>query len=333
MEILSGLGLLGSYMKGEKNPPSPPPKMLHSTAQNNKTFNNRQVKDVEHHAQKLAAKRYKQMKYPSRTNVIPPEYNRQTRSPKLSMNKENRIESFSNSDSDSDFSDDLLSSDGSNESNNNSVDITNPTCFMNKCQQMMDNRHHERKFVDKTQDDNNFLSQFDDMRFDNSGKPTSANAVHNQKNTAGRFETERKLALQGGFSNFESDDGMNFGVVTDNELKNFNNTLKPFFGAKKGYGSDRFHEDQMHNQNQRKVELFTGSIDNLDFRPKEERKPLFNPVFGLTNIYGTPVMTDVFEKRYEPSRERRNETPFEATKVTPGLGLGANSVQSATENS
>ena len=246
MELLGGLGLLGSYMKGEKNPPPAPKKLLRSNAQNNKTFNNNQVQMVEHDMQKLAAKRYKQMKYPSTTHVIPPEYNMQNpKSAKLSLNRENRLETFNDSsidsNSDSDFSDDLLSNSTNNnsyDSDNKSIDLKDPMCFMNRCEKMMDNRNHERKFVDKTNDDNNFLSQFDDLRFNNPGKPASANAVQPQTGVnAGttRFETERKLALQGGYSNFELNNDMTFNVVSKDDQTNFNNTLKPFFGRGKGY--------------------------------------------------------------------------------------------------
>ena len=41
----------------------------------------------------------------------------------------------------------------------------------------MDNRKHERKFVPKVGDNNNFLSQFEPMKFNNSGLPASSNAV------------------------------------------------------------------------------------------------------------------------------------------------------------
>ena len=63
------------------------------------------------------------------------------------------------------------------------------------------------------------------------------------------------------------------------------------------------------------MELFTGSLDNLDYRPKTERKPLFNPIIGATNIFGDPDRTDFYETRYIPGKERRNELPFKQIKV------------------
>ena len=76
----------------------------------------------------------------------------------------------------------------------------------------------------------------------------------------------------------------------------------------------------------RKVELFTGSADNLQYKPKTERKPLFNPLIGLTNIYGMPNFSDFAGARFIPGKERKNEKPFQEQKVTPGLGLGYNEV-------
>ena len=199
-----------------------------------------------------------------------------------------------------------------------------PDCFIDTCNKIVDNRNHEQKFVDNPGESNNFLSQFEPMRFDNPdpSSPVSSNAVGNKiGHNAGvaRYETERALALDGGWSKF-SDESMTYGIV---DPSNFDK-LQPYFSGKGGYGSDTLNQEHINSRAQRKNELFSGSLNNLDYRPKIERSPLFNPVVGLTNIYGSPVMTDFYEKRYEPSREKRNELPFQQVRVTPGLGLGAN---------
>ena len=85
-------------------------------------------------------------------------------------------------------------------------------------------------------------------------------------------------------------------------------------------------EDHMSLKDARKMDLFTGSLNNLEWKPKTERRPLFSPLVGLTHIYGSPVMTSEYESRFIPSRERRNEKPFQETRVTPGLNLGYNEV-------
>ena len=280
-------------------------------------YNSTQIKDVKHTTDMLAAKRLRASKHPGKTGIIPEFYNRRYSSPAILINE--GVETFESDNS-------SFNSINSDNSNVSSINLDNPTCFIDKCDQIIDNRFHERKFVKKSRDNNNFLAQFEPARFDNPRDPVSSNAIpHKIGHKAGtaRYELERDLALKSGFSNFDNTD-MTYNVVDSEALNNFSNTLKPFFGSKGGYGMDRFHEDQLYSQNQRRMELFTGSPDNLSYRPRIERVPLFNPVMGLTNIYGSPVMTDFYEKRYVPSRERRNELPFQPIRVTPGLGLGAN---------
>jgi hypothetical protein len=157
------------------------------------------------------------------------------------------------------------------------------------------------------------------LRFDNPKDPVSFNGIPGNTCKAS-YEIERDLALKGGFSNFGED--LTYGVTNDFQME-----LRPFFKSKgAGYGTDQLNENQIRSQVQRKMELFTGSANNPDYRPRTERAPLFKPVKGLTNIYGSPVMTDFYETRYIPSKERRNELPFEQTRVTPGLNLGHNEV-------
>ena len=60
-----------------------------------------------------------------------------------------------------------------------------------------------------------------------------------------------------------------------------------------------------------KLELFTGSSNNPNWRPKVERAPLFSPLIGASNLYGDPVRTDEYKARYFPGNEKRNELPFQ----------------------
>lgn len=169
-------------------------------------------------------------------------------------------------------------------------------------------------------DNNNFLSQFSPLKFDNKSGPVSKNSASNA-NTVARFELERTMAVQNNYSDFNSNN-MDYNAI--NDPSKFASNNRPFFKTNGQNGMDGQGEEHRNEVNQRKMELFSGSSNNLGYRPHIERTPLFNPVIGNTNIYGSPVMTDFYEKRYEPSRERRNELPFQQVKVTPGLGLGAN---------
>jgi len=95
--------------------------------------------------------------------------------------------------------------------------------------------------------------------------------------------------------------------------------MQPQFG--RGGGS-KIRNQKMGEMHQRVNELFTGDVNRPDFRHKEEVEPMFSPLIGMANTFGTPVYTDFYETRYMPSKERRNEKPFQEIKVTPGLGLG-----------
>lgn len=236
--------------------------------------------------------------------------------------KKTRLQS-QNSIADSDSRSDSVFSDMDNRSNiSNLSEISDKKDIFQKQNQIIDNRLHERKFVDKS-DDNNFLNQFEPLKFDNPNEPVSGNAVHHKTagthSTSARFEMERNLALKGGFSNFENQD-MIYGVVSK---ENFGiENLKPFFTTKGGYGNNSLHEQNQHSFSQRKMELFTGS-DNLNHKEKTEQASFFAPVSGLTNIGGSPIRTDFFQSRCQVGRERRNELPVAQVRVTPGLGLGA----------
>ena len=98
------------------------------------------------------------------------------------------------------------------------------------------------------------------------------------------------------------------------------NNMVPFFSEKQAGESPDDYE-RYGNITTRKMNQFTGSLDNENYRPKTERRPLFNPMIGLTNIYGMPVKTEEYMKYPIPGRERRNEMPFQPVKVTPGLNL------------
>jgi hypothetical protein len=140
------------------------------------------------------------------------------------------------------------------------------------------------------------------------------------------METERKLALEGGYSELTSDQDMAYGIV---DKQNFvHNNMVPFFkrGIGKGYAPNSEMERRLDNLKQRKVDTFTGSINNPEYKPKTERRPLFNPHVGLTWIYGTPNFTNYMESRFIPGRERRNEKVHQEVRITPGLNLGYNEV-------
>ncbi|QKF93955.1 hypothetical protein QKU48_gp0497 [Fadolivirus algeromassiliense] len=236
-----------------------------------------------------------------------------------------------NNDNDSVFSDEGSLHSAGNGSRD-SLNINNDhMAFFKKGNILQNNNYHQKKYVNEARNEvtNGFLNQFDDLAYDNPSDPVSSNNTpHKKGNNANvaRMEMERDLALKGNYSNFENNNDMTYGIVDE---KNFvHNNMTPFYksGVGKGYGPNSNVQKQFDDVKQRKLELFSGSTKSVDYRPKTERKPLFNPQVGLTWIYGMPNFTDYFESRYIPSRERRNEMVHQPVRITPGLNLGYNEV-------
>ena len=231
-----------------------------------------------------------------------------------------KIENYS--DDDSIFSDQAsLDSMYSNQSKND-VNFFNPVHFLDKSRKFEDITD-QIKPAPKILTNDSYASQFDSMAFDNPTTPVGNGGLpHVSGKNAGtkRYEMDRDLALNKGFSFFGDGEDMTFNIV-DKEHFTHTNMIPQF----KSKGNGNFYNSEHRGmQNQRKMELFTGADNRPDYHTgKEEHTPLFSPLVGMTNIYGMPALNGVFETRYNPARERRNEKPFEPIKVTPGLGLGA----------
>ena len=190
----------------------------------------------------------------------------------------------------------------------NHTELFNRTLSLNDKNKILNNKVRQRsQSLPQTR---SFIDQYDDMRY-NANSPTALNRYSDV------FDDD--------FSKFQSGGNMTYGVVDSDKMEH--NNMVPSFKSKGTYGGTTTAvDDQMNYLKTRKVELFSGSANNLDYRPKKERKSLFNPIVGLTNQFGMPNFTDYQEQYYIPSRYRNNEKPFQEIKVTPGLGLGYNEV-------
>jgi hypothetical protein len=316
MELLGGLAFLGHMINKTSN------------NSNDKNADNRKknVKDVKNlynndnydesieKLRKKARKKTLETKNFKKSGVIPPYYNSNR-----SMSKK-KFDPFEEPDADdSEFSD--MESYNNKSCDNGTMNLSDPSCFYNNQEQF---KNINNKNTNKN--NNGFLEQFDNLRFDNASDPVALNStakIIGDNNGNKRLELERNLALHEGFSNFDTKTDQTYGIVSK---ENFvHNNMTPFFSSKDG-GFNPSSERKNIENNQRKLETFTGSANNLDYKPRTERKSLFDPIIGLTSMYGTPVLTDVMDSRYVPSMERRNERPFQETKVTPGLNLGYNEV-------
>jgi len=163
---------------------------------------------------------------------------------------------------------------------------------------------------------NQFLDQFDQLKFNHNGLPEGFNNV---KPVINMWNQEKPIQ-QSPQSIFNPKDDGRYGVTSDMTHGN----MQPNFKSK-SYGYDPEMDVKKAEIYTRNVELFTGSDQNLQFKHKQEVKRLFDPETNkVESLTGTPNFTNFFESRYIPSDKRQNERPFEPIKVTPGLNLGYN---------
>ena len=192
---------------------------------------------------------------------------------------------------------------------NEGINMSNMDNFLSATGRIIDNRKYERKIVEKIPDNLNYVSQFDFQTANAVGNPVSFNAVHSD-NTVSRMETERRLALDGNYSNFG--ENSDYGIVDKEHFTHTN--MQPMF--KKALNFEKHGDRSQH-----KIELFSG-LKRDGWTNKQEQAPLFDPIVNIANIYGDPSMTDELKTRYMPGRERKNELPFKQIKVGVGVAIG-----------
>jgi hypothetical protein len=177
-----------------------------------------------------------------------------------------------------------------------------------------DNKSNNKTDNKSSNSNNELDNQFSDLAFNHKGLPeTFGNA--NSKQVLNIFNDKMKFSPQ---SNF---DGKGDGRYNASQDMTHNN-MAPFFSSKT-YGYNPMFNKEMDNYSVRKVELFSGSDQNPQFKHKSEVKALFDPVVNkVDSVTGTPSFTDFYESRYIPSDKRQSEKPFQPVRVTPGLNLG-----------
>ncbi len=312
MNLLDSVSILGDIITGKNNTSQSNKRKV--SDDNTSIYNSNRLQHGVNRMKAKAKNRQELARDPIKTGIISKNIrNRGSNRKSILKNKE----SFDPNVSDSEFSDTAsLASARSIDSLSN-----NPNLLLNQSSKLLDNRYHERQFQNKNVNDT-FLSQYEPMKFDMQGDPSSANAVHRSDNGVTRLQTERRLAMQDGYSNFGDD--LTFGVVDPNSDNFIHNNMIPQFKGST-YGSDVLNTQNRNSISQRKMEAFTGNMPDIKIA-KTEQKPLFSPIIGITNIYGTPSITNMLEDRYTPGRERKNELPFRQERVTTGLNLGYNEV-------
>ena len=152
---------------------------------------------------------------------------------------------------------------------------------------------------------NDFLCQFDELKFDNKNLPVGINEISNNKGL--NKNLERDIEFKNGYSNIQNKN-MHYDVVTDDDF--FHNNTMP------NYKRDI---QQSYSKDFRTLELFTGTDSN--YIPKTEKEPLFEPLKNLTWINGMPVVTSDLQNRYLPSNKNNHgNLPFNSNlRVKPGV--------------
>lgn len=331
MELLTGLLVGGKYLSNKKEKYENTKTRKAQTAKPNSRniYSSKRFKEGYDTFLNKTKEKFTDSLYPEQTGVIPNSYNKIKYWGDLERKRKqtkNHVEPF---DADSVFSDDTQSQKSLD--NKSLLSMEDHTALYKKADRICDNKYQQQRSTLTGNKIKNgapgFLSQFEELKFDNPGKFVASNSIPKKSGAhcnVARNEMERDLALQGGFSSFDDNTSMTYDVT---DKKNFtHNNMVPFYSKTAGYGCDPLMQKNQDYVKQRKMELFTGSLNNVDYRPKTERRPLFNPLVGLTNIYGMPNFTNYMETRYIPSRERRNEFPVQPVRVTPGLNLGYNEV-------
>jgi hypothetical protein len=289
---------------------------------NNSNSNNEMVYDsyrLDNGIKKLKEKskiRHEKARDPVRTGII----SRGMRHP--GSNKKSVIENFDDIPEDSEFSDDP---DYQMPESISTLE-KDPRLIINESQKLLDNRFHERQFVQSKGVNDSFLNQYEPLKFDMKTSPSSFNAVNRSDSAVSRLQTERELAIKDGYSNFGETVDNTYGVV--NKENFLHNNMIPNFKSK-SYGPDVLANKSRNDTFQRAMQTYTGNDIKI---AKTEQKPLFSPLAGITNIYGTPSITPFVEDYYMPGRERKNELPFRQQRVTSGLNLGYNEVNKNGDN-
>ncbi len=218
----------------------------------------------------------------------------------------------SNSSNDTDYSD--------NRKNNINTRVLNT---QNKfLEDVVSNLSGKSNGYDKSIQDNDtencdsLSKQFDPLEFNHKGIPGTMPA---NRQVLHLFNDKLKFSPE---SNFNPKSDGRYGVTSDMTHDN----MQPFFKSKT-YGYNPEFEKEQTNYAVRKVELFTGSDQNPQFKHKTDVPYLFSPETNkVVSVTGVPNFSDFFESRVIPSDKRQGEKPFQPVMVTPGLNLGYNEI-------
>jgi predicted component of type VI protein secretion system len=199
------------------------------------------------------------------------------------------------------------------------IEINKDNIFLENELRIMNNNSNEKKYYEETKNDTSYLEQFEAITFDNKGDPTAVNGVYESDDKMKQLNLERQLGLEQGWSTFNKHKNMTYNVVEAKDFKH--NNMQPYF-RKGSYGSAE-RDEKMALVNQQKLELFTGSSNQVGNNHKKEVEAMFKPQMGLSNVYGSPTIIGQARERYEMSLtdNRRHQSEFPVEQIRPNKGL------------
>ena len=163
-----------------------------------------------------------------------------------------------------------------------------------------------------TEECNGFEKQYEELRFDHEGIPGTMPPDRRMLKT---FNENMKVIPE---SEFNADSDGRYGVTSDMT----HNNMVPYFKSAT-YGYNPLLNKKLAENGTRRIELFTGSDQDPNFKHKREVQKLFpNEIGKVESVTGMPNFSDYFESRYIPSQTKNGELITQPIRTTPGLNLG-----------
>ena len=134
---------------------------------------------------------------------------------------------------------------------------------------------HEQRILSNN-NKKTYENQFEELIFSKENNPTPQNylSLNEHKLDTSKIEIERNMMLQKGISKFDKSLDMTYGITSPDNF--VHNNMVPFIsGNARGYGDNSVAEEQLNNFKTRKVEMFSGSLNNVDYQRKKESKTFF----------------------------------------------------------
>jgi hypothetical protein len=210
----------------------------------------------------------------------------------------------------------------SSKSHRNSADLVD---LIDVSEILTDNSRSINRIYGKNKNDAEYFepayaSQFDPQMIDIDGNqpPSALNDTYATTNHNRLVDLERSIAYGEGWSQYDQNGSMTYGITPENQL--IHNNMVPNYKLRTGYGSN-----DLKNMSEAifKNELFTGKLPLFQQKSEhKENKPLFAPDVNAVTQYGTQIYDESVRDRYNISQFRNGEKPFESVQVTPGLGIG-----------